>query len=101
MKLKEGVTFEGISLELAEALALADQIYLAWAGRELVLTSLKDGKHSKKSLHYSGNAADLRTRDLTPRQQATILSELKLALGKDYDVVLEIDHIHLEYDPKK
>ena len=100
MKLKEGITLDGAHSELLSALEKADAVYMDVANKELVVTSIKDGKHSTKSLHYTGYAADLRTRDLSPKDQGGILVELKRVLGKDYDVVLEIDHIHLEYDPK-
>lgn len=99
MKLKQGVTLEGAKPELLRALEIADSVYIDLASREVVVTSIKDGKHGVNSLHYSGYAADLRIRDLTPTQEANIYSELKHILGNDYDVVLEIDHIHLEYDP--
>jgi hypothetical protein len=99
MKLKEGVIIVGERPEIVSALAIADQVYKEVAKKELVVTSIMDGKHGTHSLHYKGYAADLRIRDLTPKEQAGILVELKTKLGKDYDVVLEIDHFHIEYDP--
>jgi hypothetical protein len=68
------------------------------------ITSGDDGKHMINSLHYKGLAIDLRTRDLEGGSLGSIAkgihAELKGLLGRDYDVVLEKDHIHLEYDPK-
>ena len=70
------------------------------AGQGFTVTSLNDSKHSFKSLHYSGCAADLRTRDLKGITPEEMKVRLKDALGKDFDVVVESDHIHVEYDPK-
>ena len=99
MKLKEGVTLEGAKPELINGLAIADAVYMDIAERELVVTSIKDGKHSTNSLHYKGYAADFRTRDLEDGIAAQIVQELKKMLDKDFDIVLEGDHIHFEYDP--
>jgi len=64
---------------------------------ELVITSTYEGNHSPGSLHYAHRAYDIRK----PRKdRAKVLSRLKKALGKKYDVVNEFDHIHVEYDPK-
>jgi uncharacterized protein YcbK (DUF882 family) len=53
----------------------------------------------KGSLHYSGNAIDLRTNDITKVKAEEFTKKLKEKLGSGYDAVLEGDHIHLEYDP--
>lgn len=100
MKLKSGVKIQGIRPELLFALNVADRIYNT-RGKELVITSLNDGVHSPGSKHYSGDAADLRTRFFTHPQQKEIEARLVASLGQDYDVVLENDHIHIEYHPKK
>jgi hypothetical protein len=49
------------------------------------------------SLHYRGFAVDLR---LPTDNKEEIRAELAASLGAEYDVILEIDHIHIEYDPK-
>jgi hypothetical protein len=69
-------------------------------GYECVVTSVVDGKHSHGSLHYAGYAMDLRTRHLTPTDQSLIVSALKKALTDEFDIVLEENHIHIEYQPK-
>ena len=61
--------------------------------------SLLDGVHSKNSLHYTGNAFDLRVWIYTEKQRKTLLIQLRKKLGIDYDVVDEVDHLHIEYDP--
>ena len=100
MRLKDNtVKIQGIRPELLFALNVADIVWME-RGQELVLTSLGDGKHSKASLHYSGNAADLRTNYFDSDEKKSAASSLKSKLNIDYDVVVEKTHIHLEYQPK-
>ena len=100
MKFKEGINTRGIQSELILALCVADSVWRN-AGEELVITSIADGKHSETSLHYAGCAADIRIRDLQLSPEV-MADALKQALGNnpDYDVVVEKDHIHLEWQPK-
>lgn len=101
MKFKPGVNPFGLRPELLVALVAADNIWRMLGG-ELVVTSINDGKHSRTSLHYTGAAADLRTRDFSDDIKQTAAWNLRSALGDnpDFDVVVEEDHIHLEYQPK-
>ena len=101
MRLKDNsVKIQGISPELLFGLIVADRVYENH-GRELVITSLNDGKHSKTSLHYSGNAGDLRTYYFTIDETIIVRNEIKERLGNDYDVIIDGDHIHLEFQPKR
>jgi hypothetical protein len=99
VSLKPGVSVAGVRPEIAIAITVAASIYAKY---ELgcVVTSIVDGKHSHGSIHYSGGACDLRTRHVPKALRATIANELREALGSDYDVVLEGDHIHVEFQPK-
>ena len=98
VSLKPGVRFEGIHSRVIEALPILDRIYTSF-GRELVITSARDGQHMKGSLHYEGKALDLRTFYFTPLKRQEVHFEIRNALGPDFDVILEKDHIHLELDP--
>ena len=99
MKLKdESVKLEGASWRIWHA-AIITEAVLKKFGSELVLTSVCDGKHMEDSLHYQGCAFDVRTWWIAGRE-LQVVRELKEALGPDYDVVLEKDHIHIEYDVK-
>ena len=71
-----------------------------------VITSLRDGTHISNSLHYGGplgdtrcQALDIRSRNLTAREQRVAINQLKRYLGEAYDIILETNHIHIEYDP--
>mgnify|MGYP001571675376 CR=1 FL=1 len=99
ISLKPGVTAKGIQPELLLGLVVLDAQY-AKAGYTCVITALTDGKHMEGSLHYTGQAADTRTRDISPAVVQLIVKNTKEALGQDYDVVIEGDHVHLEWDQK-
>ena len=99
MKLKPGVRILGVRPEMAFVMPAIQKVYENH-GVELVVTSAIDGKHSRGSLHYAGAALDLRTRDCTRETAERITDALTDALGQDFDVVLESNHIHLEYQAK-
>lgn len=99
MRLKNGVKPRSLQPQVVLAILVADSIYRE-LGKECVVTSLNDGSHSYNSLHWSGNAVDFRIRHLDSGQPQLVRDRLASAVGVDYDVVLESDHIHLEYQPK-
>ena len=86
----------------------ADKVWQELFGHEALLTSAMDSTHSDESLHYQGLAWDLRIRRKNDiNQKVFIMSDLieakdmlKEILGKEYDVVIESTHIHIEFDPK-
>jgi len=98
MKLKPGVNLQDVSWRMFYAAVIAEGVYRKY-GAELVITSANDGKHGDKTLHHKGLALDLRTWNLGGREMQ-VSAELQKALGDEYDVVLESDHIHCEYDPE-
>lgn len=63
------------------------------AGLDLFVTSIRDGNHAPGSLHYDGLAFDI-------KGQSVFISVIAEVLGPDWDVVDEISHYHIEYDPK-
>jgi len=98
VSIKPGVRVRGLSNEILLAIIIAESIYRETQGL-MVITSLTDGKHSVGSLHYTGDAVDLRLPSTVTIDQVVL--QLKSALGSSYDVILETDHIHVEYDPKR
>ncbi len=64
-----------------------------------VITSAVDGVHSEKSLHKKGRAVDYRTWYFEDDQLEHLVKEIRKNLPSGYDVVLEQDHLHIEYDP--
>ena len=100
MRLKDSVNPIGLRPELIVAIIVAAEAYEK-AGREFVITSLNDSTHSATSLHYAGAAVDIRTRHLALGEPEQIRDYIDERLPTDYDVILEADHIHIEYQPRR
>ena len=102
LKLKSDLKVTGLRPEILLALVVANGVY-ASHGYDAVVTSLLDGLHSQTSLHYAGCAADLRTTaaQIPGSTIDVIASDIRKALTADYDVVVEADHIHLEFQPRR
>lgn len=104
MRFKDvSVVVHGVQPELILALYVADEVYREAGVEEgIVITSMNDATHSETSLHYAGAAADIRIRSLpdsmSPAQTA---KAIKARLTVDFDVVVEADHIHIEYQPRR
>jgi predicted AlkP superfamily pyrophosphatase or phosphodiesterase len=98
--IKPGVDFgDGIKPTTQRIIDVAELVFSRY-GITPTITSAMDGSHMANSKHYSGDALDWRiwesdAQDITD----VIVMDLKYQLGGDYDVILESDHIHIEYDP--
>jgi|SRR6267142_261436 len=92
--------------EIARILPLIDQVHEEMDTHEAVITSANDSTHMDGSLHPKGLAIDIRTRDIDPELVTELAKALKLKLNgsvlinRPYQVIIEIDHIHIEFDPK-
>lgn len=97
----DSISMAGLQPQIVLALMVAKSVYDLYE-TPLVITSLNDAHHSYTSLHYSGNAVDIRTYNLPvgldPHQVAGKIDD---ALGQDFDVLFEKDHIHIEYQPRR
>jgi pantothenate kinase-related protein Tda10 len=69
-------------------------------GLSIVITSGTDGQHMIGSRHGDAAALDFRTRNLARAQVDAWMVAMRRRLGPDYDLVDEVDHIHVEYDPR-
>lgn len=97
LSIKPGVIFTDIHSAIITVLPKIDEIYAKFH-QIAVITSARDGVHMKGSKHYTGEALDLRSYYFNGFERQEIHFELRNALGADYDVVLEKDHIHVEFD---
>ena len=106
MNLKPGVKLSP-QVAMCVALDAADRLWRELGAHGgVIITSARDGNHSRGSLHYVDLALDFRTHNLADddvRMEAA--RRLQEALGEDFDVLLESrgtanEHIHLEYQPK-
>ena len=96
MLIKAGVDISRLRPEIRKKLTKIANIIWSLDQEEFVITSTYEGTHSEGSLHYANLAVDIRENQKNP---LTIV-EIRRELGADYDVILEADHIHIEYDPK-
>jgi len=102
VKLKKGVTLNGVQPEIVLAILLVRDV-LEGMKYDLTVTSLTDGLDWRKSssLHLAGLAFDVRIWDFTePEELQHVAATFRSALGDEFDVVVESDHIHVEFDPK-
>ena len=103
--LKQGVRLRGLRPEVVMAALVVEGVYEKY-GYTCVITSAADQEHSTGSEHYTGLALDFRLNSLPAATRPTIVSDVKAALGEDFDVLHESagtpnEHLHVEYDPKR
>lgn len=102
---KEGADISNLSAEMKATFAKIVEAFKALGLPHPVITSGRDGDHSTNSLHYVGQALDLRGNNITDAQGNALDEYLSNALGQDYDVIFETfadptrDHLHIEFDP--
>lgn len=96
MLLKTGIDISRLKPPIRKKLNLISSIVNQYSEKELVITSTYEGTHSPGSLHYADLAIDIRR----TTRQSIIINNLRQALGKNYDVILESTHVHIEYDPR-
>jgi len=96
MLIKAGVDISRLRPEIRKKLNNIEDIF-NYRDNEMIITSTFEGRHCAGSLHYANLAVDMR---LPHNNREEIINEIKLYLGSDYDVCIEFDHIHIEYDPK-
>lgn len=99
LNIKPGTVFS----EINDAyLSIFDAVFRAGSPSNYTptITSANDGKHMKGSKHYVNAALDIRTMDMKRELWEPFAASIRTILGKDYDVIVEKDHIHIEHDPK-
>ena len=96
MLIKAGVDISRLRREIRKRLTAIENIYNDY-DNELIITSTFEGVHSASSLHYANLAIDFRLPD---KSRDEIIAEIRDYLKHNYDVCVEADHIHVEYDPK-
>lgn len=99
LTLKSGVLIQELDGLLVWMLWELCNLWGAYNIPEVVVTSGMDGKHMRGSLHYQGKALDIRRWNVPEEDLDEIVQTVRRILGKDWDVVPEKTHIHIEYDP--
>lgn len=100
VELKEGVRIAGLRPETVFALQVIEGAFRDAGYPMTTVTSGVEGSHSRASLHYLGCAVDIRTRFVPTEKLETLRVEIARRLTAEYDVILEGDHLHVEYEPK-
>lgn len=98
LSLKPGVSLLGLSMQMVVALLIIEGCYSEY-GRDCVITSATDGKHGAHSHHLKGCAVDLRTTGIPTETMGLIVVMIRERLSGEFQVVLEDDHLHVEFDP--
>lgn len=96
MLLKLGVDISRLLPPIRKKLFLIERVHTVFFNDEMVVTSTYEGRHMSGSLHYANLAIDIRLAGVS----ADFVNSLKKKLGRDYDIINESNHIHIEYDPK-
>ena len=101
MRIKSGVRFASPEMAMMMATMVVQQVYIELdpGPCRLVVTGAVEGhKHPSKQVY--GGALDFRTRDLDLFVQGEFARICRDRLGDGFDIVLEKDHLHVEYDYK-
>lgn len=96
MLLKMGVDMSRLDNSIRKILTKVDTVFINATGLEAVISSTYDGIHMPSSFHYQNKAIDFR---LPTIKIDEIMHRLRIEIGTSYDVVLEVTHIHIEFDP--
>lgn len=99
VRLKPGAKVRGLSPEMNFAFTVIVECYRNGMASECTVTSGVDGEHSIGSKHYVGHALDVRTKGVPGMD--TIAAQIRDSLGDEFDVILEGDHLHVEFDPER
>lgn len=104
--LKSTVSLTGMTTQTGWGMYVAS---CAWnelfPDKPFVVTSVTDSLHEPGSHHYLGNAFDIRRRDpagawaLTQEDCERYRVTLQTHLGRNYLVLVEVDHFHVQWKP--
>lgn len=100
MKVHDSALFKRLKRETLIIVLVVERVWEELGLPEPTITSANDKEHMEGSRHYTDDALDFRTWDITPELQPRADGLLRRWLGARYDVVWESDHLHIEFDPK-
>lgn len=101
IKVKPGVICYFMSKPIMSILPIIDMIW-ELQKKHPTITSWMEivEERPKNTKHNIGLAIDLRHRDLSDTEKHKVFNDMKILLGRQYDVIWEKTHFHVEYDPK-
>lgn len=65
------------------------------------ISSIDDGKHGATTLHGLGLAVDMNVDTFEAVQLESLYQYMRKTMPKEYDVIFEVDHVHVEWDAKR
>lgn len=104
MRIKLGVQLDGVHWALFYAAVLWELLLQRRGYPEATIVGGREGAdligpERMGGEHAAGLALDLRTRDLAPGDVQDIAGELRGALGPQWEVIVESDHVHVDIVP--
>ena len=100
ISIKQGVRLAGLKVEMMVALQVVASVYEEHR-YSVTITSALDRVHAVHSRHYLGMALDFRIRHIRScKLLEQIVKAIKDALGEEYNVRLEKDHLHISFKPR-
>jgi len=104
LSLKPGIKIYGIKPEILLGLIIIERVFDS-LNIPCVVTSPANNSEahsSTNSLHYTGQAIDIRLPSRynpSAGLDKSVTDSIRNVLGEEFDVVLESNHIHVEYQP--
>lgn len=98
LRLAPNVSLAKATPQIVIALMVAVPV-LEYYHSDLYVTSFDDGKHGEGTLHGKGRAFDFRIWYVEAVLREAMIARLAQRLGPEFDVILEPDHGHVEWDP--
>ena len=99
MRIKNGVRFHSPGDAMAAAVHVVSFVCRSYSVDCCITGGIE--KHEPPSKHVTGGGLDFRTRDFPSLEDLHhFYQAVTERLGDGFDVVLESDHLHVEYDPK-
>lgn len=108
----ESVNIDSLEKEMVLVLNALTSIAFELGLKGFIITSGNDGSHGgssgTNSLHYKNRAIDISFREAIKNSQikginsssGIVIQKLRAKFPKNYDIIIEKDHLHIEYDPK-
>jgi len=96
MKNPNRVDMSKLRKEIRQALFVCELLYTRYL-MEFEIYHTYDGKHMEGSLHFKNRAFD---GGLPTVNRAECIEAVKTFLGPEYDVMVEDECLHVEWDPK-
>jgi hypothetical protein len=96
--LKYHYVYGEMTTEMARGWRIVCRFFSRTGAKELRITAIRNGStHLPESFHSTGDAVDFEV----IIDSTYDIDKLRKELGNNFDVVIEKDHIHVEYDPDK